>query len=163
MTARTKVHAETAPAPLDEPATPNGNVTSLDALGKLLETDDRPIESVEVPEWPGRPTVYLRGISGAQRDEMEVSMSRVVGKMQLVFFDNVSAKLVARSLCTPEGEPLVPRERMAEFEKQLAGRRAGGLYRLFRVAQRLSGLGDDDIEEMAEGLKADRSKKRGTG
>lgn len=153
--------ADQVPGNGAEPTAP-GPVGSLADLKHALEADDRPIEYVAVPEWPGKPTFILRGLTGTMRDEMEIAMSRILGGEQYVFFDNSSAQLVARALCRPDGSPLVSKKELPELVALLAGRTAGGLLRLNKVAQRLSKLTDSDLEELTEDLKGAPSAGSGS-
>jgi hypothetical protein len=139
-----------------------GPVGSMADLRHALEADDRPIEPVTVPEWPGRPTFLLRGLTGEQRDDMEIAMSRVLAGTQYVFFDNAGAQMVARALVKPDGSPLASKKDLPELVQLLAGRSAGGLLRLHRAAQRLSKLTDSDIAELTDELKGDPSGDSGS-
>jgi hypothetical protein len=142
------------PAVEDQAATPD-TIASLDDLRLALGGEDRPVEAVRVLEWPGKPTFYLRGLTGHDRDTIE----------NTTFGDGVndiSAKIVARALCTPDGEPLVPRAKIAEVEQMLTKRSAGGLLRLMRVARRMSGLDRGAVDELEQLLKADPSGNSGS-
>lgn len=145
-------------------------VGSLDDLIAVAEADSRPMATVRVVEWPGSPTFMLRGLTGTQRNEMELSMTRVVpvirkgraGSEARVFFDAVNVKVVARALCKADGSPLVPEDKLGEVEEMLGSRTAGGLHRLFRVAQALSAMSDADVSELISDLKAVPSASSGT-
>lgn len=162
--------AVTAPVDVELPAGEGRNgidttpteIGTLAELERALEADDRPMRRVTVDEWPGRPRLWLRGLSGTQRDEMEIAMSRLMGAQQYVFFDNAAAQMVARALCTPTGAPLIPKDQIPKMVGILGERQAGGLLRLHRVAQKLSGLSDADISELVDDLKDDPSASSGT-
>ena len=133
----------TSKAKVEEPL----EITDITALRELAEQDDRPVERVVVPEWPGKPVFYLRGLSGHDRDTIE---NTTFGEG----VNDISAKIVARTLCTAEGKPLVGKGQMTEVEQMLTQRTAGGLLRLQRVAKRLSRLDSAAVEELDQLLKA---------
>lgn len=104
-------------------------------------------EYVDVPEWAGR--VRVRGLTGAERDELEASMLEGRGKNQRVNLRNFRAKLVALSIVDAEGKRI-----FSDADVQALGATsAKALNRVFETAQRLSGLTDEDVEELTEALK----------
>lgn len=140
-----EVNAEHVNGAAEQPAAPSP-IASLAELEAALALDDRPVEKVTVPEWPGTPVFYLRGLSGHDRDTIE----------NTTFGDginDISAKIVVRCLVTEDGTPLVSRGDMARMEKMLSARTAGGLLRLQRVAKRLSRLDQAAVEELDAILK----------
>jgi hypothetical protein len=116
----------------------------------ILRVSDIHKELVSVPEWGG--DVYVKGMTGAERDKFESSMierSGKNGKTQSVNMANIRAKLVSLSVCDENGKRI-----FTEADVQsLSQKSAAALQKVFAVAQRLSGIGDDDVEELAEGLK----------
>lgn len=117
----------------------------------ILSADDLEKELVEVPEWGG--AVYVRALTGAERDAFEQSMvemrtvrqgrrQETVREMRL---QNIRARLCALTICDEEGNRL-----FTDADVQALGRKsASALNRVFQVAQRLSGLTDEDVEELA--------------
>jgi len=100
----------------------------------ILKADDRPIETVEVPEWGGE--VQVRGMIGRSRDEYEASMATVKGGKLVPDTENSLAKLVSRCIVGEDGEPMfTPRDVHALGEKSSAA-----LERVGKVAARLSGM-----------------------
>lgn len=120
------------------------------ALSKkdILEKVDLPIEEVEVPEWGG--SVFVRGLNGKERDYFELSVidQRNKGKVNL---ENIRAKLCALTICDETGEHLFSYDEV----DQLAKKSGAALGRIFLVAQRLSGLSEDDVQEMTENFLKD--------
>lgn len=113
----------------------------------ILKVDDRAMELVQVPEWGGE--VWVRGLNGAERDKFEASMVQTRGKSQTVNMANVRARLAAASMCDEGGVRL-----FADADVDALGQKgAAALQRVFLVAQRLSGIGEEDVKELAEGLK----------
>lgn len=117
----------------------------------ILSADDLPREEVEVPEWGG--TVYVRALSGDERDRWEASMidvQREGDKTKAIpKFDHIRSSLCARTICDEQGKRLFTD---ADVE-ELGAKSAAALDRVYSVAERLSGLSAQDIEELAEGLE----------
>lgn len=127
--------------------------------------DDRKIESVEVPEWGG--SVFVRGLSGTDRDAFEMAMieskkGQKGQRTQEVNLRNLRAKLVARTAVDSENvETAKPLFELADIE-WLGRKSAQALQRVYAVAQRLSGLSNEDVEELTEDLGNDQSDGSGS-
>lgn len=111
----------------------------------ILKVKDLKVEKVQA--WGG--TVYVRGMTGAERDKFEAGIIRMRGKEQTINLENVRAKLCVLTLCDADGNRLFEDGEVA----LLADRSAMELQKVFAVAQRLSGITQEDVEELAEGLK----------
>ena len=125
----------------------------MDALTRenILEIQDIQIELVQIPEWGEDAVVYVKGMTGAERDKFESSLVVLRGKSQTLNMANIRAKLASLTICDENGKRL-----FSEQDVQvLSQKSASALQRVFVVAQKLSRIGDEDIEELAEGLKAD--------
>lgn len=111
---------------------------------QILAADDRPIETVAVPEWGG--DVRVRGVNGRGRDEYFASMTVQRGTQRVMDTENATAKLVARCIVGEEGEPM-----FTQSDVHALGEKSGvALDRVFTVAQRLSGLSEQDMEELGK-------------
>lgn len=109
----------------------------------ILQAQDLPTEDVEVPEWGG--TVRVRGLTGAERDAFEQSIVEQRGKSTRMNLKNIRAKLVALTVVDEQGNRVFTDE-----DAELLGKKsASALDRIFAVAQRLSGLRPEDVEELA--------------
>lgn len=106
---------------------------------QILQTNDLPKELVKVPEWDGE--VYVRTMTGAERDNFEQSLVISKGKMNLA---NIRARLCALAICDENGNRLFTD---SEIE-QLGQKSAAALDRIFEVTQKLNGIGAKDIEEL---------------
>lgn len=106
----------------------------------ILAVEDIKREQVPVPEWGG--DVFVRGLTGTERDAFETSLWTGDGEGKKFKAENIRAKLLVRSLVDESGQRLF----RDEDEAALGGRNAAVLDRLFDVAQRLSGLGKKDVE-----------------
>lgn len=119
-------------------------------LGKaqILSADDLGRELVEVPEWGG--AVYVQAMSGVERDAYESSIleinedakGRITTKRKM---DNLRAKMCARCMVDEDGNRLFDE---SEIEA-LGAKSAKALDRVFSVAQKLNGVSDKDLEELA--------------
>ena len=109
-----------------------------------MQADDLAHENVDVPEWGG--TVRVRTLTGFERDAFEQSVITRRGKQVDMNLENLRAKLAALTIVDEDGERL-----FSEADVQaLAQKSAAALSRVFTVAQRLNGLTNEDVEELAE-------------
>lgn len=108
----------------------------------ILQAQDLPTERVYVPEWNGE--LIVRGLTGAERDAFEQSIVEQRGKSARMNLRNIRAKLVALTVVDEQGNRVFSDED-AEW---LGKKSAAALNRVFEVAQRLSGLRSEDIEEL---------------
>ena len=113
----------------------------------ILKADDIQIEEVEVPEWGG--TLFVKGMTGTERDAFETSIVETRGKNSRVNMKNIRAKLAIHSICDEKGKTIFT----AKDVEVLGNKSAAALQRVFDVASRLSGISDKDVEELAEGLE----------
>ena len=115
----------------------------MKVLGRdeILTADDLPTRLVDCPEWGG--AVRLRCLTGAERDAWE---GLWYSRKQKDKFDarNLRASLVAACAVDDEGELLFA---PADIEA-LGAKCAAPLDRLFETAQNLSGLTDEDVDEL---------------
>jgi hypothetical protein len=110
----------------------------------ILKADDFTTEEVRVPEWGG--SVLVRGMSGRERDAFEVSTMESRGRGPATRnLANLRAKLVARCVVGDDGQRLFTDADVA----QLGEKSGAPIDRIFAVASRLSGMGEDDMEELA--------------
>lgn len=68
----------------------------------ILDIKDIEIEKVEVPEWGG--FVFVKGMTGMERDTFEASIVQQRGKDARVNMVNIRAKLAAQTICDEEGD-----------------------------------------------------------
>ena len=112
----------------------------------ILNVSDLVIERVPVPEWGG--DVFVRGMTGEERDNFESTIVQLKEKNRVVIMRNIRAKLCSWSVCDESGKRLFSQSDVEE----LAKKSAAALQRIFKVAQRLSGITEDDVNELAEGF-----------
>ena len=122
---------------------------------KILGAEDLQTEAVEVPEWGC--TVHVRGMSGTERDEMEgMVLAGRNGSVPNV--RGIKAALVVRTARDADGA-LIFRPIDAVKLNQKSSR---AIDELFGVAQRLSGITDDDVEELEKNSEAAPSDNSGS-
>jgi hypothetical protein len=111
----------------------------------ILRTNDTREEDVYVPEW--KTHVRIRGLTGAQRDAYEASITVGKGPNQTINARNARAKLIVFCAIRPDGEPLFRMDQLAA----LGAKSGSAIQRLFDVARKLSGLSNEDFDELTEG------------
>ena len=113
----------------------------------ILGSDDRRTVTVDVPEWGGG--VIVRAMSGTERDSYEASMVTIKADGSRKFnLGNLRARLVCLTCVDVNGNRLFREDDIRE----LGEKSAAALERVFDAARKLSGLTDDDVEELAEGF-----------
>lgn len=154
----TKIREGAEEATVSAPSSENGvsKVLSRDAI---LGASDIVTEVVEVPEWGG--IVYVRSMTGRERDEFEESIlvdkrektrtgTRLTRQASL---QNFRAKLAARVTYDADGQRL-----FSDADASLLGaKNSGALQRIVKKAQELSGMTDEDVEDMVIELGEDKN------
>lgn len=110
----------------------------------ILAAPDLPLEVVEVPEWGG--SILVRGMTGTERDAFERESIARKGKSVEVNLENLRARLLARTIVDDNGSRLFTDSDIA----LLGSKSAAALDRVFAAAQRLSGIGQDDVEDLSK-------------
>ena len=123
---------------------------------QILGAQDIQTEIVEVPEWGG--AVIVRGMSGKERDSFEASMIKGKGKSANVNLENLRAKLVSKCVVDEAGKRLFSDDDIPA----LASKSAAALNRVYEVAQRLSGVTDEDVDELTKNSEAAQSEEPGS-
>lgn len=115
---------------------------------QILGADDRKTQDVPVPEWGG--TVRVRSLTGTERDAYEAGIVQLRGDGSRKFtLQNARARLVSLALCNENGERMFTDADI----KALGDKSAAALERVFDVARNLSGLSEEDIEELADAFE----------
>lgn len=118
---------------------------------QILGVEDLGHEDVNVPEWGG--VVRVGMLTGTERDAFEQVIVVRQGKKTHMNLDNIRARLVA--LCVVDGDG---QRVFSETDVKALGRKSAvALNRVFEVAQRLNGLTDEDMEELAGNLETGQS------
>lgn len=149
----------------------------------LKNRDNRKTAIVDTPEWGG--SVLIIELSGRERDDYESELIQIsgVGKKatQKLNTRNIRAKLVARCVVNPDDFDLHEANGMvisavlkpgktptrmfnSSVDVENLGDVSGAaLDRVFEKCQTLSGIRDEDIEELVGELKNDLSADSGIG
>jgi hypothetical protein len=105
----------------------------------ILGASDIVTEPVSCPEWISEP-ILVKGMTGAERDAFE-AMIRKGGELDL---RNARARLLVRVIVNESGTRIFTDADAAELGKKSAR----VINRLYDVAAKLSGLADEDVEEL---------------
>jgi hypothetical protein len=128
----------------------------LEDAAAVLDLADLQDELVDVPEWSVR--LRVRSLTGTERDAFEASLLETRGRSREVNLRNMRAKLVAQSVRKVDDSRV-----FSDAQVEALGRKnAAALQRVFRVAQRLSGLAEDEVEELTRELGEDPSVGSGS-
>lgn len=115
----------------------------------ILAAQDIEIEQVDVPEWGG--SVFVKGLTGAERDRFEGSLVIERGKSRTMNMANFRAKLACLTICDEKGSKLFTEKDVAAMTEKSAS----ALQRIFVVSQKLSRIKEEDVAELTEELEAD--------
>lgn len=107
----------------------------------IFSKKDVQTKTINVPEWDGE--VIISTMSGFARDKFEASILNKKGTYNPT---NIRAKLVAASVVDEKGELLFNENDLVK----LGGKSCAALDRIFIEAQKLNGLGDAEVEELAK-------------
>jgi hypothetical protein len=127
---------------------------SLLSRSDILKATVTPRETVHVKELGG--DVIVRGMTGVERDVFEASCIEGRGKTSRFNMRNFRAKLVANCCVDEQGNRIFTDADVATLGEV----RADVIDRLFGVAQRLSGMRDEDLDEL--GLASEKTALSGT-
>lgn len=105
------------------------------------------VEKVQIPG--SDDFVYVRGLTGAERDQFEESnLIRERNKKGALNFDvrmaNVRSTLVVKGLCNEQGTRLLTDDDVEAVSKLPAA----VIAHLYNVIASLSGITDDDVEDL---------------
>lgn len=140
--------------PTAAPASTNG--VAFLTRDAILSIADIKTEVVDVPEWGG--SLRVRGLSGAQRDDFEEAMIARRGRNTDVNLRNFRARLVQRSVIDESGALLFTDGDVAT----LGSKSAIALQRVYRVAERLSGIATEEVDELTKGFSEDQNDDSGS-
>lgn len=114
---------------------------------QIIAAVDVERELVPVLEWGGE--VWVKGLTGTERDAFETSIVQQRGQNTRINTENMRAKLAALTICDENGTRLFSEKDVATLGKKSAT----ALNRVFVVAQRLSGIGAEAIKDLTGGLE----------
>jgi len=139
------------PDPADEP-----DDVLPPALGReaILGAQDLAISPVPVPEWGG--TVYVRVLSGVDRDWFEATVAAGDGKRKNLA--NFRARFAALVICDADGKRLFT----AQDAAALGQKSCAALDRVFERGSELNRMRPEDIEELTKNSSGDLSDGSGS-
>ncbi len=116
----------------------------------ILAASDIETEEVHIPEWKG--SVFVRGLTAGQRDKWENLSVTVKGKSREVTTNHLRARLAVMATVDGDGKLL-----FGESDIPQLGRKSSrAIDRIYDVAARLSGISDDDLEDIAKNFASDQ-------
>ena len=116
---------------------------------EIFAIDDRIYEEVYLDLWKG--SVFVRSLIGRERDDFEASCLTGKGRNRDVNMKNLRAKLLVRTVCNEQKQPLFTTENI----DALGEKNAAVLDKLFGVSQRLSGLGQEEVDALTKNSESD--------
>ena len=108
----------------------------------ILGAQDIKVENVKVPEWNDG-VVRLRSMPGTDRDKWETVVQSKVqdGKVNI---DGMKVLLIVSCAIDDKGDPLFTENDLVELNKK----NAKAINRLWEVAARMNGIGNEELEEL---------------
>jgi hypothetical protein len=131
-----------APEETTVPAPPKTYATREQLRDAVLALPDIEIEDVWVEPW--KMTLKVRGLTGAQIDQWRQESTVGKGRNKDVSVLGLQARLVVRAVVDDNGERVFS-NRDADL---LQAKSAAAIACLFDAAARLSGVRDEDVEEL---------------
>ena len=125
---------------------------------EILAVPTAKADPVEVPGWGG--FVWVKGLSGKERDSFELSMIQTRGKNRVANLDNMRARLLSR--CIVDAEVDGKRLFQPDDIGPLGDKSGEDLQRCYIVAQQKSGLSPADVEELTVELGEGQNSDSGT-
>jgi hypothetical protein len=119
---------------------------------EILGMDDIPTEIVTVPEWKHR-KVMLCGMTGAGKNEYQSSLVEITGKTRKMRLENATAKLLVRTIVNGARQPIFTESDIIK----LGTKSAAVLERLAKIASRLSGMDEEENEQLLKNSEAAQS------
>ena len=108
----------------------------------ILAADDLGLEEVEVPQWGG--SVLVKPLTAKQRGWFTSQLVEHRKGGNVIRLEQIQIRLCAMSIVQENGNRMFSDNELAA----LAGKSAGALQIVFEAAQRLSGLSDEQVEEL---------------
>ena len=111
---------------------------------QILAAQDLETETVDVPQWGG--SVLVRSLTARERGQLISSIVDQRAGGRTLKLTEVQVRTCAMAIVDAAGNRMFGEEDIAK----LGRKSAGALQIVFEVAQRLSGLSDDQVEELVE-------------
>jgi hypothetical protein len=111
----------------------------------ILDSEPRTYDEVYISEWGG--TLRLRSLLGRERDAYEEGLTVTRGNKTKSNLANFRARFVALCAVDESGELLFTN---SVEVKALGEKNAAGLFKAYKAAQDLNGMGEDEDEKVDE-------------
>jgi hypothetical protein len=121
----------------------------------ILTKDDLTREELYISEWGG--SVYVRVMTGGERDTLESRQLATEGQAQSERLKNLRSLLAALTVCDESGAAIFMIDDMAA----LSNKSSTALDKIFEVSMRLNRLRAEEVEELVGELKNDQSADSG--
>ena len=105
----------------------------------IIAADDIKTREVDMPEWGG--SVFVKGVTGAERDNFEAANQDSSGNAKLT---NLRARFLVRCIVNEQGTRIFADQDAAALGKKSSA----AINRLWEVAGELNGTKDSDQEAM---------------
>ena len=122
---------------------------------QILGVVDTVVEKVNVPAWKG--CVYIKTMTGAERDLFEQRIHDQK-KNEKINIKGVRSFLLALTICDASGKNIFSKEDMDEIDKKSAK----VITDLFKVAQRMNGIGEEEMADLAKKLESAPKEENGS-
>ena len=123
------------------------NASKILTAEQILKTEDMEKRYVEIPEWRGG--VWVKTMTGEERDLFEVSLIEERGEDDVFNSKNIRAKLVAMTACDEKGKLIFRQDQVEALGKK----NGAALQRIYIVSAKLNKISKEDVEELTESLK----------
>ncbi len=131
----------------DKPVMPNPESTLISRDDIFAADDLSKTVTVAVPEWGG--DVIVKTLTSSEIDKFTQSLEKGKGRVSII---DARAKLVVLAAVDNKGERLFHGK--ADVAS-LGKKSAAAVTRVFKVAQELAGISDDDMDEYVEDFDND--------
>jgi len=118
---------------------------------QILSAQDIKKEKVNIPEWGG--DIWVKSLTGKERDAFEKSImefSAEAGVKPKVIYENMRAKLCVLTVCDDNGLLIFTEDDVEALGKKSAK----PLSVIFDLAQKLSGLTEEDVKGLSKNSKS---------
>ncbi len=119
----------------------------------ILDAEDLDTKELFIPEWNG--TVLIRGLSGRERDKWEASVMQQKGNNMQYNLRNARAKLASLCVVDEKGKRIFTDDDVLK----LGNKSSKALDRIFGLAQDLSGISKEDVDELTKNSEGTLSEE----
>ena len=111
---------------------------------QIVDANDLETVEVNVPQWGG--SVLVRALTAKQRGQLMSTLIDQTKDGRTLRLQDLQARLCAMSIVDGQGKRFFSDNELAA----LGAKSSAALQRVFEVAQRLSGLSDEQVEELSK-------------